>query len=243
MPAVRGRDLQIEIVAHVATRARNIRVPVGERKADRRSRVVYGSPEPAVERVAVLARLRELAADMIWHVSANRLCAIPVGLMTCYAGRRQALELADRCALMAVFALRSGVGSQQREAVLVILHRLHSDVPALDGMALRAIRPHFSLVNVGVAVLAILTDVGENRFYMALRALHFFVHAAQRVFRFIVIEFRDRLDGTPSGSCVAVFAGDRQRAVRTSGGLPLRRRHWTICWLQCEEQEPAQNLE
>lgn len=242
MSAIGGRNLQIEVVADMAARARNIRVPVGEREADGGSRVVYGSSEPTVERVAILACLRELAADVIRHVPANRLCAVPIGLMTRDASRRQALELSNRSALMAILALQSGVGSQQREAVLMILHRLHCDVPALHRMTLSAIRAHFPLMHVRVAVLAIFGHISENWFYVALRALHFFMHAAQWIFRFIVVEFRNRFDGAPSGSRMAVFARDRERAMRTSGGLPLRCRHRTIGWLQCKEQEPAENL-
>ncbi len=143
---------------------------------------------------------------------------------------------------MAIIALNSRVRSQQWEAVLVILHCLYGNVPTLHGMALRAIRAHLSLMYIRVTVLAILGHIGEDGLYVALRALHFFVHAAQRIFRFVVIKFGNRFDGPPSGSRVAIFTRDRKRAVRTSGGLPLRRRHWTIGWLQCEEQEPAENL-
>jgi hypothetical protein len=57
-----------------------------------------------------------------------------------------------------------------------------------------------------------------------------------------VVEFRDRADGAPSGGVVAVFAGDRQGAVRTSSALPLGRRYGSVGWLPRKEQEPAQNL-
>jgi hypothetical protein len=93
-----------------------------------------------------------------------------------------------------------------------------------------------------VAVLAILSHVGENWLDVALRALHFFVHAAQGILRPVVVEFRNRADGSPSRGRMAVFAGDRQGAVRTSSALPLRRLCWGIGWLPRKEQEPAQNL-
>jgi hypothetical protein len=86
--------------------------------------------------------------------------------------------LAYRRAFVAIFALHGGVSPQERKPILVIFHLLDGDIPALNGVALRAVRAHFSLVNVGVAILAILADVGEYRLDMALHALHLFVHAA-----------------------------------------------------------------
>src|SRR5437588_12612947 len=65
MPAVGRRNLQVEIIAHVATLAGNIRVPVCQREIDRRRSVVYSSSEPTVERVARLAGLRKVGLDVI----------------------------------------------------------------------------------------------------------------------------------------------------------------------------------
>ena len=67
MPAVCGGDLQVVVAADMATRARNIRVSVGEREVDGGSRMVYGSPEPTVERVARLAGGREVGSNVVWH--------------------------------------------------------------------------------------------------------------------------------------------------------------------------------
>ena len=104
----------------------------------------------------------------------------------------------------------------------MIFHRLDGNIPALNRVALRTVRAHFSLVDVGVAVLAILADVGKYRLDMALHALHFFVHAAKRVLGLIVIELRYRPDGPPTRGGMAVLAGNVQRAVRTTSALPLR---------------------
>jgi hypothetical protein len=86
-------------------------------------------------------------------------------------------------------------------------------------VALRAIRTHLPAVNVRVAVRAILSDVGEDRLYVALDALHFFVHAAQRIVRFVVIKLRHSTDRTPARRRVAILAGNRQRSVRTPRGF------------------------
>src|SRR2546429_8777829 len=93
---------------------------------------------------------------------------------------------------------------------------LNGIVPTKNGVTLRAIRAHLALVNVGVAILAILPHIREYRFYVALCALHFLVHAAQRIVRFVVIEFGDRANGAPARSGVAVLARNRERSVRTT---------------------------
>jgi len=130
-----------------------------------------------------------------------------------------------------VFTLNGGVCSQQRKAILVILYLLNGDVPALHGVALRAIRSHLPLVNVGVAILAVLPDVGENRLDVALRALHLFVHAAKGILGLAVVEFRDSADGLPAGGGVAVFTRNCKGPVRTTGDLPLRQGCGRISWL------------
>ena len=124
----------------------------------------------------------------------------------------------------------------------MIFHLLNGNFPTLDRVAIRAIRAHFSLMDVRVAVLAILAYIRENRFHMALRAFHFFVHASQRILRFVVVELGNGLDRLPCRRRMTVLARNRERAVRTSRGLPLRRGNWSVGWLQRKEQEPAQKL-
>jgi hypothetical protein len=89
-------------------------------------------------------------------------------------------------------------------------------------VALRAVRAHFPLVNIGVAILTVLAHVCEYRFYVALRALNFLVHATQRIPCFVVIKFRDGANGAPPSGGMAVLAGNGERPVRTTSGLPLR---------------------
>jgi len=74
-------------------------------------------------------------------------------------------------------------------------------------------------VNIRVAVGAILSHVGEDRLYVALNARYFFVHAAQRIVRLVVIKLRHRADGTPARRRVTVLARNRQRPVRTPRGF------------------------
>jgi len=83
-------------------------------------------------------------------------------------------------------------------------------------------------VDIGVAILAVLPHIIENRFDVALGAADRLVHPAQRIAGLIVIEFRNRPDGFPSRGGVAVLTGDIQIAVRTvrPPGSLRRRTSW-----------------
>lgn len=109
--AIRRRNLQIVVVADMAARARNIGVPIGQRKANRRGGMVDSDSEPTVEGMAGVASLRELRGDVVWHVPAHGLGLLIILQVTRNASRRQSLELADRRTLVAVVALHRGVGS------------------------------------------------------------------------------------------------------------------------------------
>jgi hypothetical protein len=105
----------------------------------------------------------------------------------------------------------------------VLFYLLNRDVPALNGMTLRAIRSHLSLVDVIMTILAILPHIRKNRFYVALHALNLFVHATQRIPCFIVIKLGNSFDGLPSCGSVAVFAWSCKRGtVRTAARVLLR---------------------
>jgi len=122
---------------------------------------------------------------------------------------------------VAVLALHRGVSAEKREAILVILNLLNGIVPTKNGVAPRAVRAHFPLVNIGVAILTILAHICEDRFYVALRALNFLVHIAQRIVGFVVIEFRNRTNGAPACGGVAILARNGERSVRTTSAHPL----------------------
>ena len=119
----------------------------------------------------------------------------------------------------------------------MILDLLHGDIPALNGVTLRTVCAHPSLVHVGMTVLAIPPDIREHRLHVALRAFHFFVHTAQRISGLVVIEFRIRLDRAPRAHLVAIVARDGERrpmriarsrpvllmdTLGSLGGLPTR---------------------
>ena len=125
----------------------------------------------------------------------------------------------------------------------MVFHLLHGNIPTLDRVALRAIRTHLPLVNIGVAILAILADIGEYRFEMALRTIHLLVHAAEGILGLVVVELWNRTDGTPTRSRMAVFTGNRERPVRTSCRVPLSSGNGCRGWPPRKKKQPAQNLD
>jgi hypothetical protein len=126
---------------------------------------------------------------------------------------------------MARLTIDGGVRPDQWESIVMAADRLNGNIPALDGVAGIAIRSELPAVNVRVAVRAFLADVGENQFDMALGALHFFVHALQRVGRLVVIKLRDAANGLPTQRRVTIFAGDvKPGTVRILCGCLLRLR-------------------
>jgi len=98
----------------------------------------------------------------------------------------------------------------------VLIDLLDRNVPALDRVTLFAVRAHLPLVNVSVAIGTLRSHVAEHRLRVALRAAHAFVHAAQRILRGVVIEFRNSPDGLPSSQGVTVLTRNTKAAVRAS---------------------------
>ena len=141
---------------------------------------------------------------------------------------RKPLELAHSRALVTGIAIHGGMGADQREAIEMLVDLLNGNVPAPHRVALLAIRAHLALMNVGVAVGALRAHIGKDHLGVALRAGHSLVQSAQRIFRGVVIEFRNGTNRLPTAQRVAVLAWNAQAAVRTSrvGGrlrLPARR--------------------
>jgi len=124
---------------------------------------------------------------------------------------------------VAILALHRGVGTQQRETVLVIFDLLRGYRPALNRMALLAIRTHLSAVHIAllVTVSAVFADVLKDRLHMARDALHLLVHAAKRIIGLVVVELGNGADGPPTRRSVTVLTGYCQRAVRIARGFVL----------------------
>ena len=123
--------------------------------------------------------------------------------------------------------------ADQREAIVVLLHLLHGYLPSSNCVTLLAIRSHLPFVNIGMAVLAALSDARKDGPHVALCTSHECVHTAQRILRLIVIKFRDRADRLPRIRCMAVLAGDIQVPVRAMSSAealsPCAYRHCGEC--------------
>lgn len=143
------------------------------------------------------------------------------------AGRRQAQVISGCGVFMALLALHDGVRAEQRKPVEVLLDRLDRDLPSENGVALSAVGAELRAVYVGMAIGAVLSNVGKNRLGVASRAGYFFVPAAKRVARGVVVEFRNGADGSPACVRVAIFAGNVQGTVRTPARFPLGLRRAT----------------
>ena len=141
--------------------------------------------------------------------------------MAGFASRRKPQVSSHGGVLMALVALQDGVRAEQRKPVEVILNRLHRRLPAQNRVALDAVLAELRAVNVGVAIGAVLAHVGKHRPRVASRAGYFFVHAAQRVARRVVIEFGNGANGNPACAGVAILARNSEGTVRTSARLSL----------------------
>jgi hypothetical protein len=111
---------------------------------------------------------------------------------------RKPLKLPGGSAFVTSLTFYRRMRADEREAILVVTNSGYGDLPAFNGVTRLTIRAELSAVNVRVAIRAFLSHIGENEFHMALGALHFFVHAAQRIAGSIVVEFRNTSDGLPT---------------------------------------------
>lgn len=136
--------------------------------------------------------------------------------------RRQPRELSDGAAGMAIRALQSGVSSQKRKSVIVLLDLLRLNFPAADRVALGAIGSELAPMQVRMAIRAAGAGLLENEAGMALCAIDLSVHSAKRIRSAVVVKLGNAADWFPAGSCVAVFAGNTDSAVRVPSRPGLR---------------------
>ncbi len=205
-----GSAGQVVVVINMAigAQARRYRVSSAEREPDRV--VIKSCVQPRIRSMTIGARRGEGSRDV-----AGIIRRLEVGRMARVALCRHRLELAGRSALVAGIAIDRRMRSGQREAVVVLLHLRHRDLPSAHRVALLAVCPQLSPVYVGVTILAALSNIGEHRLGMALDASHRLMHAPQRISRLIVIEFRNSTDWLPRTRCMTVLARKGQTSMRT----------------------------
>lgn len=117
----------------------------------------------------------------------------------------------------------------------MLVDLLNLNLPASDGMAGLAGRAHLTLVNVGMAVGALVADVAEYHLRVASRAGDAFMQAAQRIASLIVVKLRNCANRLPTVHRVAVLAGEIQIAVWAPRALRRLRR--AMSWRQ-QQQKP-----
>ncbi len=205
---------QIVIIVDVAigAGARRHRMHAGQRESCRV--VVELGVEPVIGGVARVALVdwKCLRIRRVFWVGRVGV----VRLVTGIAFRRHCLEIAVSTILVASVALHSRMGAGKREAVIVILNVLDRDLPSAHGMALLAIGAKLPPVDIGVTILASVPHIIEDHLHVTLRACHGCVHTPQRIFRLVVIEFRNRANRLPSTGGMAVLARNVQIPVRAT---------------------------
>jgi len=89
----------------------------------------------------------------------------------------------------------------------MVANLLAGSDPSLRVVALSAVRTEFSEMNIGVTIGAVFADVREFWLGVALRTVQSFMHAAERVSRFVMIEIRSFTNRSPGSGSMAIFTG------------------------------------
>lgn len=198
-----GCRRSLVLAAHVTSGAIDGGMHAGQREAGVFQMIKFGA-QPGVDGVALFALRREAAGHVI-----RRGRLLKCTLMARVTLDRQSLKLSDRFALVAVCTIQARVATDQRKAVIVLLHRLPDEVPSLHRMTVLAVCPHLATVDIRVAIGTVRSHIGEHHFGVALRAADAFVKAAQWIIGLVVIKLGNGTDRLPSHRRVTVLAGNR----------------------------------
>lgn len=220
-----------EFPSDVASVAIQRNVSTGQCEASELKMIKLGA-QPGIGTMALFASGGKAGGHVTW--TRGRLILLG---MAGIALRGQTLKLSGSRSFVAGGTIQGCVGSHQGKAVLVLVDLLGGNLPALYAVALLAAGAELALVNIGMAIGALVTYVCEYGFDVALGTGDSLMQPTQRVPGLIVVKFGRVSDGLPSAEGVAILTGDTEGAVRTSGiGVGLRlpsRRHG-----EHEKQEP-----
>lgn len=199
----------LELAAEMACGAFERRMRASEREACHFQVIETGAIPGIHAAVTLQASGRKTGLLVV-----GRCCLQVVIRVTGAAVGGEPYKLARGRILVASIAVNYRVRSDQRKAILMLIDRLHRNLPSVDGMASFASCAHLSPVNVGVAFRTVHADVGEHGVHMAFLAPDSFMHATQRVLGLVVIELRDVSNRFPTRKRMAVLTGDVQWPVR-----------------------------
>ena len=190
----------LEPSANVAGRAGQGRVHARQGKAGE-FQVIKFHAEPCIHVVAFLAGRREPGADV------GRTCGfLKILGVAGITFRRHSGEITQSPIFVARIAVNRGMGTHQRETVVVVLDRLDRNVPPVHAVALFTARAHLAAMDIGVALGALRPHVRKYRLDMTLGAHYPLMHSAQGKLGLIVIKFGNAPDRFPSKRCVAIRA-------------------------------------
>jgi len=134
------------------------------------------------------------------------------------SGQCLPIELSDGSRCVTRVAIDNRVRADERKAVLVFVDVMHRHCPAVDVVAQVALGTILASMNVGVAVLALRTSIGEYGVDVTLLARNLSVQASQRKRRFAMIKLRMPTQRQPSFAGMAVRTRNLQRPMRISVG-------------------------
>jgi len=123
------------------------------------------------------------------------------------SGKTLPIELAYRSYSVTRIAIHHGVGTDQREPVLMFVDVVNGNLPSIHAMTDVALRSVLTAVQVSMAILTLLADVAEDRIEVAFLAGHLDVHATERISRLVVIKLRVLANWHPGRRRMAVLAG------------------------------------
>ena len=184
-------------------------VPARQHEPGRR--VIEFGVEPVITGMAGIAGGGELCRNVVGIRRGLKIFEV-AGT----ASRRHRLEVAVGTAFVTGFAVHSGVRSSEGEPVIVLLDLLNRNLPSPNRVAGLAIGSQLPFVNIGMAVLAALSNVAKHRLYVALSAGDRLMHAAQRVARPVVVEFWNGSNRLPPACCMAILTRNSEVPVRTA---------------------------
>lgn len=156
-----------------------------------------------------------------------------------------AIELPNSAGRVARITVRHGVSANQRETILMLIDGMNGDLPATHLMAKLTLRSVSPPVNVGVAILAIVTNIGKYRVDVAFLAADVGMHAAKWKRSFAVIEFRLASNRPPRRNRVAFLARNLQWAMgtlRLGGSMRLLLRQYNGSELRQQKREKEEPI-
>ena len=159
---------------------------------------------PAFRLVAAFTSLRQI----------HCLVIRPLGRFIVLFVARHAVCIQLAPQFVAVGAGNRGMSPGQGEFLIVILRRFQYLVPPHDRMALFAVAPLFSPVNVRMTVGTFLSHIPEDEIGVAEGAVGILMQPSERIACFLMVEIRRRADGRPAGTGMTVQTIEAQGTVR-----------------------------